>query len=41
MELSLAAASPTIRVVAGESDVSCRPNARSRGYTPALQASQW
>jgi len=40
-KLTIAAASPTMRVVAGESDVSSNPNARSRGQKPAAHASQW
>ena len=36
-----AATNPTIRVAPGDSDVSCRPNARSRGLHPDWQASQW
>ena len=35
------AASPTIRSTPGDSDVACKPNARSRGQMPARQASQW
>ena len=34
-------ACPTIRNTPGDSDVCCRPNARSRGQMPARQASQW
>ena len=34
------AASPTIRSTPGDSDVACKPNARSRGQMPARQASQ-
>ena len=34
------AASPTIRSTPGDSDVACRPNARSRGQMPARQVSQ-
>ena len=40
-KLTIAAARPTMRVVAGESDVSCKPSARSRGQEPAPHAAQW
>ena len=40
-KLTFVAVSPTSRVVAGDSDVSCRPNTRSRGHIPAWQAAQW
>ncbi len=35
------AADPTMRVVAGDSDVPSRPSALSRGQKPASQSSQW
>ena len=38
--LTIAAASPAMRVTAGESDASCNPKARSRGQKPLSQASQ-
>ena len=40
-KLTLVAASPTSRTVAGDSEVSCRPRARSRGQLPRRQAAQW
>ena len=40
-KLTLVAASPTSRAVAGDSEVSCRPRARSRGQLPLRQAAQW
>ena len=40
-KLTIAAARPTMRVVAGERDVSWTSNARSRGQEPAAHAAQW
>ena len=40
-KLTSAAVNPTIRVVAGDSEVACRPRAWSRGHLPLRQASQW
>ena len=40
-KLTSAAVNPTRRVVAGDSEVSCRPRARSRGQLPRRQAAQW
>jgi hypothetical protein len=40
-KLTIAAASPTIRVTAGDSEVPSRPSAWSRGQKPASHTSQW
>ncbi|MDA8202340.1 MAG: hypothetical protein M0Z49_06215 [Chloroflexi bacterium] len=40
-KLTMAAAWPTMRVTAGESEVSATPSARSRGQVPCPQAAQW
>ena len=40
-KLTSAAVNPPIRVVAGDSEVACRPKAWSRGHLPLRQASQW
>ena len=40
-KLTSAAVNPTIRVVAGDSEVPCRPRASSRGQLLLRQASQW
>ncbi|MEX2256688.1 MAG: hypothetical protein WEC34_14705 [Acidimicrobiia bacterium] len=40
-KLTMAAACPTMRVTAGDSDVPATPSARSRGQVPCPQASQW
>ena len=40
-KLPSAAVSPTSRMMAGDSELPCRPRAWSRGHTPLRQASQW
>ena len=40
-KLTSAAVKPTMRVVAGDSEVACIPRVWSRGHTPVRQASQW
>ena len=40
-KLTSAAVNPTMRVVAGDSEVACIPKAWSRGHTPVRQPSQW
>ncbi|MBP1780059.1 MAG: hypothetical protein H6Q86_6070, partial [candidate division NC10 bacterium] len=40
-KLTSAAAVPTMRVTAGESEAPSTPKTRSRGQNPCRQASQW
>jgi hypothetical protein len=40
-KLTIAPTSPTMRVTAGDNDVSCRPSAASRAQNPAAHGAQW